>query len=784
MNMNIKLLMNDFRKQAWKNTVLFVFMSLTVTLAASVVLMLSQLFLTINTMYETAKPAHFLQMHMGTVNQDDIDEFNEGFEGITHWQTVPMVTLYGDNIIVSTQDSTYSLADCRFDISFVRQNDGYDVLLDEKREPLSVKDGEIGVPIIMLDQFDISLGDTIYLRGNGVDKAFKVVTFVYDGSMNSTTCSSTRFLISDGDFDSIFGRIGETEYLIEAYFTDKSLASSYQTLYEQYDKNLPKNGQAISYTVIYLLSALTDILTAVVFVLAGVLMIVVVVICLRYVILAELEDDVVEIGTMKSIGIPEKSIENLYLSKIRILMVLACVTGFAFALLFLPKFTSHITRFFGEQPLEPVSVFLAVFMVVLLFFLILLFARKILKKIRTKSIVDLMVLNDGFGKRTRVTSGLYRRNKLSTNAAVGLFEIRNGYGIVFVLMAVITFLVMVPMRFLHTMQADEMVTYMGSPECDLLVEVMQGDALEERNSVLLKALAEKKENIESLDVQKRIRIQVLNADDEPVGVHVDTGFQAGKGIEYLKGTYPVRENEIALSYLLAEELGKKLGDTVSVSTVSKDYLFEVCGIYQDVTSGGKTAKTEYDFPEEKAEKYIYQLNLLDRQSVADFSGILKNNLGTGYSVKSMDSFLDQILGGITARLSEAVCLIINIGIVLTIFLVLLFMELRVARTMHSLAEKKGIGIPFRAILLQELYPMLLLGAGGVIVGILLSELIGEVIVSTLFSLLGLGITSIPFLGMSVDCVLLPVGLVVLLGVINTGVCQKIRKVDITRYFNQ
>ena len=80
--------------------------------------------------------------------------------------------------------------------------------------------------------------------------------------------------------------------------------------------------------------------------------------------------------------------------------------------------------------------------------------------------------------------------------------------------------------------------------------------------------------------------------------------------------------------------------------------------------------------------------------------------------------------------------------------------------------------------------MLLLGAGGVIVGILLSELIGEVIVSALFSLLGLGITSIPFLGMSVDCVLLPVGLVVLLGVINTGVCQKIRKVDITRYFNQ
>ena len=434
MNLHIKLLINDFRNRTWKNIILFVFMCLSVTIAASVVLMLSQLFSAITSMYETAKPPHFLQMHMGTIEQTDIDEFNESFEGVTYWQSAPMITVYGDCISVAGDDKTYTLSDCRLDISFVKQNDGYDVLLDEKRVPLNLADGEIGVPVIVLDQYDILLGDKIALSANGIEKQFTVVTYVYDGMMNSTTCSSTRFLISDADFDSLLGNIGETEYLIETYFTDSSLASAYQTAYEQSDKELPKNGQAITYTIIFLLSALTDILTAMVLVFAGIMLVIVVIICMRYVILAELEDDVAVIGTMKSIGIPDKGIENLYLAKIRILISVAGVIGFLLALLLLPRFACHISSFFGEQPLGIQSMLPAITSVAIIYCVILLFAKRMLKQIKSKTIVDLLVLDDGFSKKVKVKSGLYKSKRLSANALIGLKEVRNGYGVVFVLM--------------------------------------------------------------------------------------------------------------------------------------------------------------------------------------------------------------------------------------------------------------------------------------------------------------------------------------------------------------
>ena len=146
---------------------------------------------------------------------------------------------------------------------------------------------------------------------------------------------------------------------------------------------------------------------------------------------------------------------------------------------------------------------------------------------------------------------------------------------------------------------------MGSPVCDLLVEVMQGDSLEERNNALSDVLNEenKKGHLRSVNALRRVRLQVFSSTDELVGVHIDTGSSAGTGIVYIQGSNPSAQHHIALSYLLADELGKKVGDTVTVISDTQTYSMAVCGIYQDVTSGGKTAKAVYDFPYEASEKY-------------------------------------------------------------------------------------------------------------------------------------------------------------------------------------
>lgn len=782
--MQWKLLINDFRKKAWKNIVLFIFMCLSVIIAVTVVLMLCQLFSSITAMYAKASPPHFLQMHTGSVEQADLDAFNQSYQGVTGWQTTAMINLNGDEISVRNAQDGYTLADCRLDIGFVKQNEIYDVLLDEKREVLQLKLGEVGVPVILLDQYEIHKGDQLILCADGMEKEFTVADFVYDGMMNSTMCSSTRFLLSDEDFDALLGNVGETEYLIETYFTDSSMASAYQAAYEQSELHLPKDGQAITYKMIFLISALTDILTAIIFVLAGAMLIMIVVLCLRYVILAELEEDVREIGTMKSIGIPERGIENLYLSKIRILSGAACIVGFALAVLLLPAFTQHISRFFGSQGLKLTAILLAIVAAVAIYGIILFFTRRILKKIKKKTIVDLMVREEGFSKKKIVRSRMYRAGKLPVNVLVGMQEARHGYGIIFILMLLISFVILVPLRCLRTMQDKEFVTYMGSPVCDLLIEVPQGSGLEERNEMLQSILEKEAGKLQEVSELRRVRLQAMSASEEVIGVYVDTGASAGKGIVYVSGSAPAKEDEIALSYLLAQELGLNAGDQVSISSEQKTYELRVCGIYQDVTSGGRTAKAIYDFQGEASSKYTYQVRLREGAFADAFATDLKARLGGGYSLKSMEGFLDQTLGGVTTRLGEAVWFVIGTGFVITALIVVLFMELRLARMSGALAQKIAIGIPLSGIFMQELYPVLIHGGLGVLLGMICTELFGEGIVSGLFSMLGLGIKGITFSGMTMECILIAISLVALLALIDLGVCRKIKRIDVTEYFNQ
>ncbi|MGN0394498.1 MAG: ABC transporter permease, partial [Coprococcus sp.] len=661
--MYFKLLKNDFKRNPWNNLIILGFMTLSVTLAVSVCLMLTQLFTSITDMYKTSRPPHFLQMHKGELDQKDIDEFNSNYPGVEYWQTVPMIDLYGDEITViplkSTDikykeniDASYTLSDCRIDISLVKQNEKYDVLLDGSRNKVEVEPGEIGVPVILLDDYKINIGDTILIKSKSREKTFVVTEYIYDGQMNSTLCSSTRFLISDKDFDEMFGAAGETEYLIETYFNDSSQAAAYQTEYEQSEKNLPKNGQAVTYTIIFLLSAMTDIMMALVLVLTGILLIVIAMICLRYTILAELEEDMKEIGTMKALGISGKGIRNLYLGKIKILMGAGCILGMLISIFLVSMFTGHMNRTFGEQKTGMSGMIFAVPVCIAIYFIVIIFSKNVLRKLRRASVTDLLVTEKGFGyKKSTVTDGIHKSKRIPINLLLGFCEMRQGYGIIFGLLLIVSFIMFVPYRMIKTMENEEFITYMGSSVCDVLLEVEQGNELESRKSAAEELLMAEKEQgtIIGFDSLKRVRLQAVGKDGEYVGIHIDTGKCAGYGLRYLEGSRPAEDMEIALSCMMAEELEKSVGDTLILNTCGRKQEFTISGIYQDVTSGGRTAKAVCDFADIAAEQYTFQITIKQDCGLIDE---WRNTLGNGYSVENMEEFVDQTLGGVTMQIKR------------------------------------------------------------------------------------------------------------------------------------
>ena len=160
--------------------------------------------------------------------------------------------------------------------------------------------------------------------------------------------------------------------------------------------------------MIFLLSALTDMMMAMVFLLAGILLGVIALLCLRYCLMAELEEDAKEIGTMKAIGMSERGIQGLYLGKIRILMTAGILFGWMFSFAFQSFLTGHMRRTFGNQKPTVWGYLLAFLISILGYGFVVLYTRSILKKMRKVSIVDLLVTERGFSKERKSQDGMYR----------------------------------------------------------------------------------------------------------------------------------------------------------------------------------------------------------------------------------------------------------------------------------------------------------------------------------------------------------------------------------------
>jgi putative ABC transport system permease protein len=744
MNMNLKMLKNDFKRNRAGNVALLLFMTLAAGLVVVATIVVTQLITSMTGMYKTAKPPHFLQMHKGEINQQAIDKFNKSYEGITAWQTLPMIDVYGDDLRVYGKD-VFSLSDCRLDISLVKQSREYDLLLDEGRNTLKVNKGEIGIPVILLDSYKIYLGDTVELTSKGITRKFKVTAFVHDAQMNSTLCASTRMLISDEDFEELFGKVGETEYLIEAYFTDSSLASDYRTAYEKTD--LPKDGQAVTYKVIFLLSAFRDIAMAAVLILVSMLLVMVALMCIKYTVMAALEEEISEIGTMKAIGMSYKDIRQLYLVKYKMMVAAGIVIGYVLALISSKVFSSHVSSTFGKQPVSILTLGLPVLACALVYFITNHYCKKILTKLKKVTVVDALVTGKGFGKKDRIRDGLYKSKRMQVNLLVGVRETLHncgGFVIVFMVMFIVSGIMIVPMNILNTMKSKEFITYMGSSMDDILIEIDSGENLGSRYETIKKLLKEDAD-IREYKEFRSVRVETINSEDKWMNLHVDCGIYAGKELKYLDGKAPSTENEIALSKLNADEIGKKTGESTTIRFNGMEKAFIISGIYQDVTSGGNTAKAIYSFAGVDAEKYQFTINLVDGAAAGQKASQWSGKTGGGYDIEPMEEFINQTLGGVYRQVEVATTAVVVIGILLAALIVVLFMKLRLAKDVAQIAAMKAIGFTNSDVRKQYLYRIGMVSIAGIFAGTLISNILGESLVSAALSMAGFGISRITFI---------------------------------------
>ena len=762
--MYIRAIGNDLKRNpAIAITTLFFIAaaSLLIAFAAILVVHLSG---SIDSLMNSAKTPHFMQMHSGTLDTDRLEAFTLANKDIEAYTVSEFLNIPGEQIHFETT----SLAGNVQDNGFSLQGKNFDFLLDLDGTVIQPEIGEVYVPIPYMKEGLVRKGETLEVMG----KSFLVVGFLRDSQMNSLLYSSKRFLIHEKDFAWLRDK-GSIEYLIEFRLKDLSRLQNFESAYTV--SGLEANGPTITYPLFKLINGLSDGLMIGLLMLIAVLVIAVSFLCIRFTLLAKIEDDYREIGVMKAIGLRISDIKKIYLVTYAGIAAAGVLLGYMISLLFRDRVLDDIRLFMGDRGKGAMAGCIAILSILFVFVLIFLYVNSLLRRFKKISPVD--AIRYGVSQDIKKSGRhfhLHTNRLFSTNIYLGLKDVlqrKKLYSTMLIVLLLAVFIMIVPQNLYNTISSKYFISYMGVGYSDIRIDLQQLDALEEKVAAVQVYLEEDAE-VSRYAVYTTKTFQALLDNETEERLKIELGDHSIFPLAYSEGKAPVLQNEIALSVMLADELQKKTGGSLSLVIGGQTRSLVVSGLYSDVTNGGKTAKAVFTDDSAASMWSVINIQLADTALLA--SKVQEYETMFPYAkISDIEDYIKQTYGATIRSVSLAAFTATAIAIIISILITVLFMRMLVGKDRSSIAIAKAFGYTNRDIRIQYITRALSVFWVSTVSGTILANTLGERIAGASIATFGVASFSFviqPFQAYIVSPLLLAVSvsLVTVLGTLDAG----------------
>ncbi len=698
--------------------------SLLVSLAMILIVNLSG---AIDTLMEQAKTPHFLQMHSGEINIPKITAFANQDKNVDDFQIIEFLNIDNSQIFIAGK----SLANSVQDNGLIIQSKKFDYLLDFDGKPIQPSVGEIFLPVCYMQNETAKLGDRVLVYG----KELIVAGFLRDSQMNSLLASSKRFLISQTDYTE-FRPLGNLEYLIEFRLKNLSKLGEFEAKYVS--EGFEANGPTITFPLFKTINAISDGLMIAVILMVSVLVILIAFMCIRFSLLAKIEDDYLEIGVMKAIGLRILEIKKIYLAKYAALAALACILGYALSFVFKNMLLENIRLNLGESANSSHSLLLGSLSVILVFLSTIVYVNTILNQFRKISPVEAIHFGVLQGKPARTNYFSLSRNKLlGINTFLGIKDVlfrREIYATMLIVIVISTFIVIVPQNLHNTISSNDFITYMGIGNCDLRFDIQQTDDISSKSSEISQVM-ESDPLISKFVVLKTHSFVTKLADGSKERLKVELGNHSIFPITYSSGVAPVEDNEIALSAANASELGKSVGDYLTLIVNGHEQNLIISGIYSDITNGGKTAKAVFSYYSADIMWSVISVKLADR-TIIPYKMAEYTKKFPFAKISDIALNIEQTFGSTIRSIGKATFVTFIIALINSFLVTVLFMRMLIAKDRFSIAILKALGFSNKDISVQYLARSVFVLIIGILLGTLLANSLGEKIVGLVIAMFG------------------------------------------------
>lgn len=687
-----RLMWNDIRNHKLLSLSIVIFMAASSLLIALAVVLFTSLLGSVDGLMERAMTPDYLQMHTGAIQIERITAFAEEHSVIEKWQVCPFLNLDNSSVVLGDK----SLADSTQDNGLCVQSDGFDFLLDMDNVCPVVKEGEVYVPVCYRSVYDLNIGDKMQI-GN---EELVVAGFIRDSQMSSMMASSKRFLVSKADYERI-KKLGEEEYLIEFLLEENTDTDSFAADYGR--AGLYANGPAITKPLIRMMNALSDGIMILVILLVGIGVLLISLLCIRFITALGVEQDRKEVGMLKALGIGNKYIRFLYFAKYILLSFLGAVVGFLGAGILKRPLSGKLRELYGASNNGLFSVVIAIFVCILVQRVILLFIRRVLMKFEKMSTLEALFSVKIQGKKAEIGQ----------------------YVIIGLVAAACMVLALIPQNLCSTISAPEFVTYMGIGDAQIRMDVRQSEDI----GTITEKLSGKLST--DADVSKYVALKTVSCsaflmDGTQVNLLVETGNHSVFPVKYAEGKQPEAEGEIALSSLQAQDLELKIGDTLELESDGKKSRFVVCGIYSDITNGGKTAKVKSLSSNGNVDdRVIWSILYVSLKDNVHTERWMKEYKQYGVDIVNIADYVQGTYGPTIRQIETAKLVAMGIAILIVMVVVMLFMRLLIEKRRYCISLQKALGFNnvsiWTSYFINGYIPIIV----GVLAGVLFGNILGE-----------------------------------------------------------
>ena len=705
--MNRKILINDLTKNKLVNFSVFAFFAISCVLFALTICLTVQSTSSISNLMALAETPDYLQMHAGDIDEEKIAEFSNLQEDVEDFQICKFLNIDSDNIYLAD----CSLSGSTQDNGVCVQSERFDFLVDMDCEIPKLQHGEIGVPVCYMRQYNLSLGDSVTIGS----MEYKIACFIRDSQMNSMMASSKRFLVCPEDYQNLLD-IGEEEYIIEFLLYDNANSSVFSAQYTEF--GLPQNGPAITRSMILMINVISDGIMIMVILFVSILVLLVALRSIRFIVLTKLGQDRKEIGMLKALGIHRKEIRRLYFIKYVVIAAASIVAAVCIAMALSVPLSRQIRELYGNNQNTATMICMALLGATLVSIITLLSIWKTLRGTERMSARQALFDISDSRKKNR-TLKWYLPVVLIATAG--------------------TMLMVVPRNIHSTISSPVFVTYMGIGNGEIRIDVRQSENIA-NDALDLVEILESDARVSGFVRLDTVSTKALTEGNEEINLLAEYGDHSLFPVSYSEGNAPNGNHQIALSLLNANELGVAVGDEIKLIQNGKTIPYTVCGIYSDITNGGKTAKIYVrdlsSCGTEQVTWSVFYVSLADMQNSVSWMDEYKDLGNNTFQVSDISSYVAATFGQTISQIKLAAILSVISSSSILLVVLFLFSRLHIQSDRKDISLKKALGFRWKAVAKDYITKYSISVIAGVVLGEVLGFLFGETLTGLLLKNLG------------------------------------------------